>query len=80
MTISGKIVREIMQHEFGQIRIGRNFSEYRWDGSDEYGDRLANGVYLYRVIARLNGENIEKREDAASQYFTKSWGKMVLFR
>lgn len=80
MTISGKVVREIMQHEFGTIRIGRNFSEYRWDGRDEYGDRLANGVYLYRVIARLNGEDIEKRENAASQYFTKSWGKMVLFR
>ncbi len=80
MTISGKIVREIMQHEFGTIRIGRNFSEYRWDGRDEYGDRLANGVYLYRVIARLNGEAIDKRENAASQYFTDSWGKMVLFR
>ncbi|NEN24935.1 hypothetical protein G3O08_15650 [Cryomorpha ignava] len=80
MTISGKIVREIMQQEFGPIRIGRNFSEYRWDGRDEYGDRLANGVYLYRVIARLNGENIDKRENAASQYFTKSWGKMVLFK
>lgn len=80
MTISGKVVREIMQEEFGNIRIGRNFSDYRWDGCDEYGDRLANGVYLYRVIARLNGEDIEKRENAASQYFTKSWGKMVLFR
>lgn len=80
MTISGKVVREIMQEEFGTIRIGRNFSEYKWDGRDEFGDRLANGIYLYRVIARLHGEDIEKRENAASQFFTKSWGKMAIFR
>lgn len=80
MTISGKVVREITQEEFGPIRIGRNFSAYKWDGRDEFGDRLANGVYLYRVFARLNGENIDLRETDASQYFTKSFGKMVLFR
>lgn len=80
MTISGKVVREIMRDEFGPIRIGRNFSQYRWDGRDEFGDRLANGVYLYRVIARIDGESIEKRTNGASQYFTKSFGKMVLLR
>jgi flagellar hook assembly protein FlgD len=80
MTISGKVVREITQAEFGPIRIGRNFSAYKWDGRDEYGDLLGNGVYLYRVFARLNGENIDLRETEASQYFTKSFGKMVLFR
>ncbi len=80
MTISGKVVKEITAEEFGPIRIGRNFSEYRWDGRDNYGDRLANGVYLYRVFARLNGENIDLNETEASQYFTKSFGKMVLFR
>lgn len=80
MTISGKVVREIMLSEFGPIRIGRNFSEYKWDGRDEYGDRLANGVYLYRVIAQINGQNIDLRDNGASQYFTKSFGKMVLLR
>jgi hypothetical protein len=80
MTISGKVVREILQDEIGPIRIGRNISEYAWDGRDEFGDRLANGVYLYRVFARLNGEDITTRDNGASQYFTKSFGKMVLFR
>lgn len=80
MTISGKVVREITQAEFGPIRIGRNFSAYKWDGRDEFGDRLGNGVYLYRVFARLNGDNIDLRETDASQYFHKSFGKMVLFR
>ncbi len=80
ITVSGKIVREISQAEFGPIRIGRNQSLYRWDGRDEFGDRLANGVYLYKVIARLHGEEIELRDGGASQYFTRGYGKMFLMR
>lgn len=80
MTISGRVVREITQAEFGPIRIGQNRSVYRWDGRDEYGDRLANGVYLYRVIARSGGQDIELRDGGGSQYFERGFGKMVLFR
>ena len=80
MTVSGKIVREIMVDELGPIRIGRNITEYAWDGRDEFGDQLANGVYLYRVIAKINGESIEKRESGADAYFNKGFGKMVLMR
>jgi hypothetical protein len=80
MTISGRVVREIMQDEFGPIRVGRNRSVYRWDARDEFGDRLANGVYLYRVVAKINGEDIMLRDGGASQYFEQGFGKMVLFR
>lgn len=80
MTISGKVVREILLDEFGPIRIGRNRSVYRWDGRDEYGDRLGNGVYLYRVVARIDGEDILLKDGGASQYFEQGFGKMVMFR
>lgn len=80
MTVSGRVVREITSAEFGPIRIGRNRSAYRWDGRDEFGDRLANGVYLYRVFARVNGQSIELRDGGASDYFHKGFGKMVLLR
>lgn len=80
MTISGKIVREIKREELGTIRIGRNISEYAWDGKDDYGDRLANGVYLYRVLVRLNGQRIDLRSTSVDQYFTKEFGKMVIMR
>lgn len=80
MTITGKVVREIKGHELGPIHVGRNITEYAWDGTDEFGDRLARGVYLYRVIAQMNGEDIEMRETSASQYFTKGFGKMYLLR
>ena len=80
MTVTGKIVREIMKDEIGPIRIGRNISEYAWDGKDEFGDQLANGVYVYRVSTGINGSDIEKRATAADAYFKKGWGKMYLMR
>lgn len=80
MTITGKVVRELTQDELGPIHIGRNITEYAWDGRDEFGDQLANGIYLYRVMTQLNGSAIEKRETNADQYFTKGFGKMYLMR
>lgn len=78
MTITGKVVREIDLSELGPIHIGRNITEYAWNGTDDYGDRLANGVYLYRVVTRLHGEKIELNPTAADQYFKKEFGKMFL--
>lgn len=80
MTVTGRVVREITAAEFGPIRIGRNVSAFSWDGRDEFGDRLANGVYLYRVYARIDGKPIELREGGASKYFHNGLGKMVLMR
>lgn len=80
LTVSGKVVREITQDQLGEIRIGRNISNYVWDGTDEYGDRLANGVYLYRVITKINQQNVELRSTEADQYFHKGFGKMYLMR
>ena len=79
-TTSGKLVRDLDLLSAGQIRIGRNVSELRWDGTDEYGDRLANGVYLFRVISKIDGEDIEQRTSEVDQYFRKGFGKMVLIR
>lgn len=78
MTVTGKVVREIDLSELGSIHIGRNITEYAWDGTDQFGDRLANGVYLYRVITRLNEEKIELNPTQADQYFKRAFGKMYL--
>jgi len=88
MTVTGKIVRDITKAELGDIRIGRNITEYKWDGTDQYGSKLANGVYLYRVITNLNGNSLDKFKTIDSngdnintdKYFKQGYGKMYLMR
>lgn len=80
MTVTGRVVREILQNELGPIRIGNNITEYAWDGRDEFGDQLANGVYIYRVLIRMNGQFMEHRPTAGDRAFNKGYGKMYLLR
>ncbi|MEM6525492.1 MAG: C25 family cysteine peptidase [Bacteroidota bacterium] len=80
MTVSGKTVRVITQDELGPIRVGNNISEFAWDGKDEFGDQLANGVYLYRVDIRQNGESIDLRGTAGDKAFKNGIGKLYLLR
>lgn len=80
MTVSGKIVKEITEQDFGPIKIGNNVSEYAWDGTDNYGDRLANGVYLYQVLTRIDGQQVKKRETAADKFVTHNTGKIYLLK
>jgi hypothetical protein len=83
MTVTGKIVREITKDELGPLHIGRNITEFKWDGTDQYGQKLGNGVYLYRVVTNLNGKSLDKYTsdgDKTDQYFNKGYGKMYLMR
>ncbi|MEO1437659.1 MAG: hypothetical protein AAFV80_19125, partial [Bacteroidota bacterium] len=80
MTVSGKVVREIYMEELGPIRIGNNLTDFAWDGTDMYGDRLANGVYLYRVITQFDGQEVQEFKTNTNQYFKNGYGKMYLMR
>lgn len=81
LTITGKVVREISKEELGPLHVGRNITEFKWNGTDQYGQQLANGVYLYHVITNLNGKSLDKYKadgDKTDKYFTKGYGKMYL--
>lgn len=84
MTVSGKVVREITQNELGSLRIGTHLTDYAWDGKDDFGSPLANGVYLYRVITKdRNKQKIDRYENSDSNldlYFKKDFGKIVIMR
>ena len=81
LTVSGRVVREISSTEFGSLKIGTHVSDFSWDGRDEYGDLLANGVYLYRVKNnRRTGQTIKHFETSADSFFKKGFGKMVILR
>ena len=79
-TVSGKIVKEIHKQELGNIHIGNNITDYYWDGTDNYGGRLANGVYFYQVTVEFNDAVMESIETNADQYFKSGMGKMYLMR
>ena len=83
LTITGKVVREITKDELGPIHVGRNITEFKWDGTDMYGQKLANGVYIYRVLTNLNGKSLDKYRasgDNTDKFFNKGYGKMYLMR
>ena len=81
MTISGKVVREISEDELGPLQIGRNqMTNFAWDGKDQFGDPLANGIYLYRVIVKSKGQEVKHRNSEIDYHFKHEFGKMYLMR
>ena len=79
-TISGKLVKVVDLVELGEVNFGRNITTYAWDGRDEYGDLLANGVYIYKTVIKMPNEPIELREEGIEKYFNNGWGKMYIMR
>lgn len=82
MTVTGRVVKEIDKNELGTVRVGNNISDFTWDGTDEYGDKLANGLYLYRVLVKANGrklDNFETKTDS-DKFFSHEIGKLYILR
>ena len=90
MTITGKVVKEITKEQLGNIHIGTNLTDYYWDGRDQYGDKLANGVYFYRVITDINNKQLDNMSSTQygqffdntniDKYFKNGFGKLVIMR
>ena len=81
-SMSGKVVKEIRKEELGPLRIGLNRTDYKWNGTDDFGNKLANGVYLYRIItSEVEGNILEHRQnDGIDSFFKKGFGKLVIMR
>jgi hypothetical protein len=81
LTISGKVVREITKDELGPLYIGTHMTDFEYKGTDEFGEKLANGVYLYRFVVRDNyHQALEHYDNHTDQYFKNDFGKMVIVR
>lgn len=81
MTVSGRVVRDIDLLEIEDVKIGTHRTDFAWDGTDEYGDMLANGVYLYRVITSdASGSALKKYDTNTDQFFKNEMGKVVILR
>jgi len=56
-TVSGRLI-----HKIERQSCDAGFQQIYWNGFDLDGDALANGVYLYKIIARAGNEQVEKIE------------------
>ena len=81
-SMSGKVVKEITRDELGPLRIGLNRTDYKWTGTDDFGNKLGNGVYFYRIItSEVGGETLDHFNNPdVDQYFKKGFGKLVIMR
>ena len=46
----------------------------------QFGDKLANGTYLYKVEMRANGKSIDHRANVTDKAFKRGFGKIVIIR
>jgi len=54
-------INRLIQELNGSSGIA-GFNKQRWSGMDYSGDRLANGVYFYKIIAKNGEERVEVLE------------------
>ena len=52
-TVSGRKVLDAAVETFA------GYNQYRWDGKDSDGDRVANGTYVYRLVVKSSGGDRE---------------------
>jgi hypothetical protein len=60
-TITGKLVKTINQSVFTEGFLSR---ELKWDGKDDFGDKIGKGVYVYKLTVQstIDGKKSEKHE------------------
>jgi hypothetical protein len=56
-TVGGRLIKKLGPEYCTPVFVYDRFS---WDGRDFEGDKVANGVYLYKVKAKFSGETISK--------------------
>lgn len=80
LNMSGRVVREIFKEELGNLKIGNNISDFTWDGTDMYGDRLAKGVYFYKIYLQDNSSEFKHRSSKGDTFFKNNIGKIYLIK
>lgn len=53
-TVAGRLIRNFL---ITSAQIVPGFNQIKWDGRDEDGDLIANGLYFYKLITKIAGES-----------------------
>jgi len=64
-TITGKVVKTINQSVLTEGFLSR---EIKWDGRDDFGDKIGKGVYVYKltVVSSIDGKKIRKTRETCN--------------
>ncbi len=54
-SVSGRLLR-VITRKADELSVGYN-KNIEWDGRDEDGDLIANGVYLYKIVLKKEGKS-----------------------
>ena len=57
-TVSGKLVKTLQKNI---VNEGYRSTSITWDGLDEYGDKIARGVYVYRLKVRAENYTVDEK-------------------
>ena len=52
-TIAGRLIKEFI---LNSSQLNFDLNKVYWDGRDQDGDQIGNGVYLYKVIMDVDGK------------------------
>ena len=65
-TIAGRLVRVLPP-----VPCGFDYNQLEWDGRDKDGQPLANGVYLYKLDARVTETSSAGAQSASASFRDK---------
>ncbi|MCF8241891.1 MAG: hypothetical protein K9J16_10925 [Melioribacteraceae bacterium] len=61
-TVAGRLIKEFL---IPPSELNIDLNKVFWDGRDEDGDLVANGVYIYKLIAESEGKTISQTQKLA---------------
>ncbi|MEW6701652.1 MAG: C25 family cysteine peptidase, partial [Bacteroidota bacterium] len=61
-TLAGRMIKEF---NLSSAELKFDFNKIYWDGRDEDGDLVANGVYLYKIITKKGNETFQATQKLA---------------
>ena len=56
-TVAGRLIKTLGPKYCTPVFV---YDQFNWNARDQEGDRVANGVYLYKVKAQFSGETVSK--------------------
>lgn len=59
-TLSGRLIKSIQETKFSS---GGRINDINWDGRDDFGNKLAKGVYVYKIKVSSSEFNLHRESD-----------------